>query len=651
MILFLSCFLTGFFVFTSYSIAEEKSIIISAVKIQSEGTGNSNDDFIELYNTTCTDINISGWKLRKKINSGTESSIKVIGSGKAIPAKGYFLWTHSNLAETLSADQSTGATLSNNYSLALFNKTGTQIDSLTWGSNSNPFSPTISILNPNPVYYVIRRDESDNISYEKNYIPKNSTVIETVELDACPKEPDPPPEEEPKIYSNNITLNEIFPNPPKGQEEFIELYNPEEKDNNLSGWILRDGSKTGKYIFPENSSIKSQDYLVVYKENFKFALNNSGVESVTLSSPDEKIVSTVSYTGAKKNISYNFNGQTWRWSKFLTPGAENIFNNLPQVKDDVPKKAYKNMFVEFSAKGSDKDNDKLKYTWDFGDKHKSYLQKTRHKYAKTGQYTVTLKISDGSEDIIKSFEVKVEKFPNLDVNIIGLSANPSGVDTGNEWIKIKNKSKKKINLKDWSIATGDKKKLVNHPIASDLVIKSGKELILTHANSKFTLNNAASKIELRYPTGKVASKAAYKSPAKSVPDDAIYEKIKGGWTWKFPIVQPALPLEASMEVSIHQPPAKSAQQLAQELEIKNSLGKSSPSPEWNNKKQARFSLLNFGLHIQTASAFSEKSPNLIKDYFSSQEFPSRKHWIITLLQNINIKITCYLNSTFLKFVP
>ncbi|MDZ4385141.1 MAG: PKD domain-containing protein, partial [Candidatus Moranbacteria bacterium] len=366
-------------------------------------------------------------------------------------------------------------------------------------------------------------------------------------------------------------------------------------------------------------------------------------------SPDGKTISTIDYKSAKQNISYNFDGKNWRWSKFLTPGAENIFNNLPQVKDEVPEKVYVNTYAEFSAKGSDKDKDNLKYTWDFGDGHKSYLQKTRHKYEKTGEYKVTLKVSDGSEDKIDTFKIEVEKFPKLDVKIISLSPNPDGADTGAEFLNIKNNTKKKINLKNWSIASGTKT-LSNHPITEDFFIKDGKTAKITYAVSKFTLPNTKGKIELRYPNGKTASHVSYGDKKKSVAEGATYVKTKSGWKWNIPaVITPAekepsplaTPAENNTATGIVE--EKIQEEILPTPETAKDLGQSSPSPDWENRQKTRFSFINFGLHISTAQAFAGENPRLQPDY-SFENFPARKHWAITLLENLNIKISSFLNK-------
>ncbi|MDP1883899.1 MAG: lamin tail domain-containing protein [Candidatus Moranbacteria bacterium] len=641
--LFLTCSLPAIFAFTENSSAIDRAVSISAVQT---GGSDADEDFIELYNPTCEKIDISDWKLRKKTSSGTESSINSFDAAAAIPAKGFFLWGNSTkgFSDSIRADEATGASLSDNYSIALFDGDDHIIDSITWGENVHPFEPTSTYPENPKKSESLLKNSSDGFFLVANYAPKNSTSIGSDASEACPGGPGDTSEN--KTYSGTLTLNEILPYPPSGDEEFIELYNPEKAELGLSGWTLRDASKNGKYVFPEGASIGPRDYLVLYKKDFKFALNNSGTESVTLRSPDGKIVSAVDYKSANQAASYNFDGKNWRWSKFLTPGAENTFNNLPEAKTAVPKKVYKNTYAEFSAQGSDKDKDKLKYAWNFGDGHKSYLQKTRHKYEKTGRYTVSLKISDGSEDKIDTFKIEVEKFPELDVKIVGLSPNPDGADTGKEYLEIKNTTKKKINLKNWSIRSGTKK-LANHPITEDFFIKDGKTARITYAVSKFTLPNTKGKIELRYPNGKTASHVNYGDKKKNIAEDAAYVKAKSGWKWIIPTAKTAANTPPTAAAEIPTPILPAENILAQPEPVptieEKDLGQSSPSPDWENKQKTRFSFINFGLHISTAQAFVAENPRLHPDY-SFENFPARKHWAIALLENLNIKINSFLNK-------
>jgi hypothetical protein len=83
------------------------------------------------------------------------------------------------------------------------------------------------------------------------------------------------------------------------------------------------------------------------------------------------------------------------------------------------------------------------------------------------------------------------------------------------------------------VATGDKN-LYNHPITEDLWIQPGEILKITRLSSKFTLNNKKSRVELRYPTGKIASHVSYDKKQLTVQEDELYLKSKLGWQWVLP---------------------------------------------------------------------------------------------------------------------
>jgi PKD repeat protein len=323
-----------------------------------------------------------------------------------------------------------------------------------------------------------------------------------------------------KTYADSIRLNEILPNPKeKGEQtEFIELYNGSDTAIGLEGWMLRDASKTGRYVFPAGTRISAKGYLVLYRSVSKLSLSNTR-DSVTLFDPNGNTADAVGYEKARENVSYNFFENAWQWSRFLTPGAPNQGNRSPSLKVKKPKTAYRGVPFELQAKAKDKDRDALKYVWDFGDGHRSYKAKTKHAYRKKGTYEVSLAVFDGSETAYKSFTVKVKDMPRPNVRIAQANPNPEGKDTDNEWILVENLSKGKVNLKDWSLATGWDK-LANHPIREDFVLKPGEAKRLTRKLSGFTLNNKRMKLELRAPDKKKVHAVGYER-AGSLKDDEI----------------------------------------------------------------------------------------------------------------------------------
>lgn len=189
------------------------------------------------------------------------------------------------------------------------------------------------------------------------------------------------------------------------------------------------------------------------------------------------------------------------------------------------------MTASFVVQAEDKETKHLKYVWNFGDGHKSYLKETSHKYLKPRRYSVKLAVSDQSQTIEKIFRIDVRKYPRPKIEIVELTPNPSGRDAEFETLVLKNNSSREIDLKNYKIATGSKN-LYNHPILQNLLIKAGEEKLITRKDSRFTLNNKVGKVLLVYPDGKIADAAEYVKD--KIADDELYAKIEGKWQWISP---------------------------------------------------------------------------------------------------------------------
>lgn len=120
----------------SFTVAESFTadhVVISEVQVRGTSTLN---DFIELYNPTGVDVDMSGWKLRKKSSTGTESSVIVLPEDSVIPAHGFFLWANSleGYAASLEADASTTQTLAPDNSVVLKTDEDAAVDQVAWGN-------------------------------------------------------------------------------------------------------------------------------------------------------------------------------------------------------------------------------------------------------------------------------------------------------------------------------------------------------------------------------------------------------------------------------------------------------------------------------------------------------------------------------------
>ncbi len=495
------------------------SVIMSEIQVSGDKAA---DEFVELYNTGSEPVNLDDYSLRRKSQSDATakgSSLKTFSNSDIIPPQGYFLWASSSGIFKDLADTTTSGGLSDDNSLGFFDADGNLIEALTWGSGHTlPFSPA-QFGNPDKKESFTRDLDDLSWSKTKKVSPTNSKGEVWQE--------ETPPSPNPKPFSQ-IVINEVFPNPKEKDDlgEFIELYNPLSETVDISGWEVHDASASGKYVFPTDNEIESESYLVITDKNFTLSLNNSN-ETLTLFDTEQRVVHTVSYDKTKESVTLNLVGEKLRGGKVPTPGQKNILNNDPVTKERVPKKGYRNIPVEFSAKGKDSDGDSLKYIWDFGDDHKSYKALTTHTYKETGKYTVALITDDGTDTTTETFEIKIEKYEAPKLRIVALMPNPKGDDGDFEWIEIENHEKKTVDLQGFGIATGSKRKsITNHPIKETLEIKGKSVKRLTRKDALFTFNNAKGYVELRAPNGDVVHDLKYEFE-QGLKEDVVLRKEKG----------------------------------------------------------------------------------------------------------------------------
>lgn len=451
-LLFLSFYCSAFLLAPhAAAVSTPDSIIISEIQIAGKDT---DDDFVELYNTTDHSINITGWELRRKTQGDKTTRGTLFHKFEpfqcdtqnpflktdTLSPHGFLLWTNKGGKAPfidhfdVQSDNKMSPALTNDNSLALFDNKEVLINAVTWGSeHSKPFAPSIIYSTNPPKNTSIERTPFDVFFLSQlQPTPTQSTPLSCPTPTLPNPPPDLPPPQDPKTVPITIRVNEIFPNPEaKGDSgEFIELYNFGSAAADISGWTLRDATKTGAYVFPSGTSLSASGYFVVTDQSFKISLNNTD-ETVSLFDKTGTLIDTVSYAKTKEDVSLNYTESGWRGGT-PTPGSANILNNLPEIREKVPKKGFKNTLIDFTARGKDSDGDTIKYVWDFGDGHKSYKNKTTHRYEKNGTYTVRLTTNDGKDDVTETFTLKMSSYDPPKVRITALVPNPAGNDTDNE---------------------------------------------------------------------------------------------------------------------------------------------------------------------------------------------------------------------------
>jgi len=164
-------------------------------------------------------------------------------------------------------------------------------------------------------------------------------------------EPEPQPEETTKIiYPSGIFINEILPSPqgPDEKEEWIEIYNQNDFEVDLSGWQITDtAGKTTTYAFSEGMKISPRGFLVLWRPETKITLNNDGDE-LKLIQPNGNVADNVSYAKAPQGQSYSRINSSWVWSTTLTPNSANIIPALKEVKEISPQEKLEENLIEKS---------------------------------------------------------------------------------------------------------------------------------------------------------------------------------------------------------------------------------------------------------------------------------------------------------------
>lgn len=243
----------------------EDDIVFSELNYNSDSTISAGD-WIELHNTSDIPLNIGGWILKdsQQINSYT------IPEGTLIPEQGYLVIA-SNMVKF--AEQFPG--ISNVIGPMGFdlNNNGEAIYLLTAAADT-VISVVYDDITPWP-----QCADGRGRTLER-YFPATDPNLPEAWFDGCmsgsPGTGYSPCEE-------HIIFNEINYKSPVDADagDWIELYNNTNSVVNISGWKLTDQNDTPIYIFPANTSIPAEGYLVIYADLAKFEAIHPGILNKT----------------------------------------------------------------------------------------------------------------------------------------------------------------------------------------------------------------------------------------------------------------------------------------------------------------------------------------------------------------------------------
>ncbi|MDD5291175.1 MAG: lamin tail domain-containing protein [Patescibacteria group bacterium] len=483
-------------------------------------------EWIELYNATGEEIDLSGWTIEEGSGAKTNLSGVLAASGK----------------EKFLVIEKPKGNLNNKGDIVILRALGgILIDQVAYGNwdDGNLENNAPAPSDPNSI---ARKFDGQNSFNNLNDFAVTVTPTKGTGniITGITKEEDEISDDEKNLYdfSNDIIISEIFPNPvgSDNEEEFIELYNRGTAAVDLRGWGVGDDSK-GKYKFKEDIFIKGGEYLAVSRSESKIALNNNG-DKVKLYLPlADNPLETVEYNKAEEGWSYNFatSSQDWVWSEIITPGEANVIkaiNHPPLVSFYCPKEIVVGQPILFDSSDTvDEDGDKLEFSWDFGDGIKLDLASPEHTYLKSGNYSVKLIVCDGENEASKEEIIKVGSVAGDNVGLPSVIINeilpdPEGSDS-EEWIELKNIGSNEVNLLGWQlddIEGGSQP----YKISSDLWLEPGDFYLLERNESGLALNNSNESVRLFNNLGDLIDEVGYE---KSYSGESYSRDKNGKWFW------------------------------------------------------------------------------------------------------------------------
>jgi len=166
---------------------------------------------------------------------------------------------------------------------------------------------------------------------------------------------------------------------------------------------------------------------------------------------------TVYRTDYNGTVTITTDGSGWNVHVEYSPDI----NNAPEADFTY---SIADLAVQFTDQSSDPEEDSLAYSWEFGDGGTSTQENPSHVYSDHGSYTVNLTVSDGEFDDRVSKMVSL--IPSGYIIINEIEQNPTGTDSGNEWVELYNPTGSAVDLSGWELWT-------THGIVETYVFPSG----------------------------------------------------------------------------------------------------------------------------------------------------------------------------------
>lgn len=463
----------------------------------------SSDEWIELKNNYSETIDLSGWKIIAR------DGVPIIDlTGSIVPGGFYLLErTDDETVAGIPADLLySGALVDTGEFLELWNPDNHVVDAVDasagWLAGDKLTKQTMDWDGSNWVMSV-NAGGTPKAERAMAIVEQNQAIIPVIDL--LPVENNTVP----VVINNNqramikyllgeVVINEFISDPSDGEDEWVEIYNNTDKEIDLNGWTIIEGGGKETVL---NGTIAAHKYFVVDK--IKGSLNNDG-DLIVLHDADKNLLDKVAYGN---------------WDDGY------IKDNAPVAKDpkSVARKidgysSYNNSFDFVKTELATKGTGNVILNEDLQIKTKAVANRSTTTASST---PVKIDISR-----LATTTPATTTKPNLALKINEILPSP---DKGeDEWIELYNDSATKIDLRNWTVDDDDQGGSRPYKFATSTWIAPHGYYVLSHGESKLSLNNDGDKVVLTDDSGNVVDEVVYE---KTVVGQAFAKNDKGQWLW------------------------------------------------------------------------------------------------------------------------
>ena len=258
-------------------------VVINEVESNGDET-----DWVEIYNTGDTAVDISGWYLLDNDPEGHAEDVTPVAEGTVLEPGAFFVFDQ-NIHFTFGLGGADRVTI--------FDKDGSMVAEFSWTAHA-------------AVVYARVPDGTGELA-EYGTATKGG----------------------PNVVKNPVVISEVQSNDPDGGPDWIELANPTDAELDISGIVVKDSEDDHEYVIPEGTVIPAGGYLVLTQDAFEFGLGKG--DAVRLFEGGVQIAGTTweGNTDPTWGLYPDIHGTEYRSTAEATPGEANKFPELPHIHD------------------------------------------------------------------------------------------------------------------------------------------------------------------------------------------------------------------------------------------------------------------------------------------------------------------------------